>query len=205
MGCRSHAHNRDFRKLLAIETSDSGCPALSRLLDTPVRLRDYPVQIWGPAMDVGEWLRSLGLDEYEDRFRDSKIDVDVLADLTDGDLEKLGLPLGDRKRLLRAIATLAPREQAPTEARLATAPPASPPKSSTRADSAERRPITVMFCDLVGSTGLAARLDAEDWRNLVGVLPRRSLGGGDGARRPCAKEARRRADGAVRLSAGAGE
>jgi class 3 adenylate cyclase len=118
-------------------------------------------------MEVGEWLRGLGLGEYEDRFRDSKIDVDVLADLTDGDLEKLGLPLGDRKRLLRAIATHASREQAPTEARLATAPPASQPKSSTRADSAERRPITIMFCDLVGSTSIAAKLDAEDWRNLV--------------------------------------
>ncbi|HTR15168.1 MAG TPA: SAM domain-containing protein [Roseiarcus sp.] len=56
-------------------------------------------------MDVGGWLRSLGLGEYEERFRDNKIDVDVLADLTDGDLEKLGLPIGDRKRFLRAVAS----------------------------------------------------------------------------------------------------
>jgi SAM domain (Sterile alpha motif) len=62
-----------------------------------------PKALWGAAMDVGVWLRSLGLGQYEATFRDSAIDVDVLADLTDGDLEKLGLPLGDRKRLLRAI------------------------------------------------------------------------------------------------------
>jgi class 3 adenylate cyclase len=118
-------------------------------------------------MDVGVWLRDLGLGQYEDNFRDSKIDVDVLADLTDGDLEKLGLPLGDRKRLLRAIATLAPHESPSREARHAAA----------GADSAERRPITVMFCDLVGSTSLASRLDAEDWRNLVNAY----LGAADAA------------------------
>jgi class 3 adenylate cyclase/predicted ATPase len=116
-------------------------------------------------MDVGGWLRSLGLGQYEASFRDNKIDVDVLADLDDGDLEKLGLPLGDRKRLLKAIAGLAPRDTS------AAPPPAaaraSSPKPLPRAELAERRPITVMFCDLVGSTSLAARLDAEDWRNLV--------------------------------------
>ncbi|HTR12099.1 MAG TPA: AAA family ATPase, partial [Roseiarcus sp.] len=113
-------------------------------------------------MDIGEWLRGLGLDEYEERFRADRIDADVLADLDDGDLEKLGVTLGDRKRLLRAIAGLsrAPAAEAP-------AAPALPPKPVPRADLAERRPITVMFCDLVGSTGLAARLDAEDWRSLV--------------------------------------
>jgi class 3 adenylate cyclase/predicted ATPase len=110
-------------------------------------------------MDVGRWLRSLGLGEYEERFRDNKIDADVLADLADGDLEKLGLPLGDRKRFLKAVAGLATRLE-PTQAQ----PPGSTAAQST---SAERRPITVMFCDLVGSTGLAAKLDPEDWRNLV--------------------------------------
>jgi class 3 adenylate cyclase len=118
-------------------------------------------------MDVGVWLRNLGLGQYEHRFRDSKIDVDVLADLTDGDLEKLGLPLGDRKRLLRAIATLASPEQPLTQARHAAAAPLPPLTSSARGVSAERRPITVMFCDLVGSTSLASQLDPEDWRNLV--------------------------------------
>jgi class 3 adenylate cyclase len=91
--------------------------------------------------------------------------VDVLGDLTDGDLEKLGLPLGDRKRLLKAIPDLvglqsATRISAPVRTRT--------PSVAAQSISAERRPITVMFCDLVGSTSLAAKLDAEDWRNLVG-------------------------------------
>ncbi len=111
-------------------------------------------------MDVGEWLRGLGLGEYEGKFRDNRIDADVLADLTDGDLEKLGLPLGDRKRVLKAIAGLVGLPSAGTKSEPADAHPPRPP-------SAEHRPITVMFCDLVGSTSLASRLDAEDWRNVV--------------------------------------
>jgi hypothetical protein len=59
-------------------------------------------------MDVGVWLRSLDLGQYEAAFLDSAIDADVLADLSDGDLEKLGVPLGDRKRLLRAIRSVDP-------------------------------------------------------------------------------------------------
>src|SRR5271166_6653215 len=111
-------------------------------------------------MDIGAWLRSLGLSRYETAFSDNSIDADVLPDLTDGDLAQLGVNLGDRKRLLKAIASLG-----------ATDPAAKPTRSaplSSSADAAERRPITVMFCDLAGSTSLAARLDAEDWRNLVG-------------------------------------
>ena len=111
-------------------------------------------------MDVGGWLRSLGLGQYEAVFRDNAIDADVVADLTDGDLEKLGLPLGDRKRLLKAIAGLVGLRSAATKSEPAHARPPRPP-------SAERRPITVMFCDLVDSTSLAAKLDAEDWHNLV--------------------------------------
>ncbi len=111
-------------------------------------------------MDVGEWLRGLGLGEYEGKFRDNRIDADVLADLSDGDLEKLGLPLGDRKRVLKAIAGLVGPPSAGTKSEPVDAHPPRPP-------SAERRPITVMFCDLVGSTSLASRLDAEDWRNVV--------------------------------------
>ena len=113
-------------------------------------------------MDVGGWLRSLGLGQYEAVFRDNAIDADVVADLTDGDLEKLGLPLGDRKRLLKAIAGLVGLRSAAIKSEPAHAHPPHPP-------SAERRPITVMFCDLVDSTSLAAKLDAEDWRNLVGA------------------------------------
>ena len=110
-------------------------------------------------MDVGAWLRSLGLAQYESLFRQNDIDAEVLGDLTDADLEKLGLTLGHRKRLLKAIASLDGTEP--------VAKPTSPAPPSLSTDAAERRPITVMFCDLVGSTSLAAKLDAEDWRNLV--------------------------------------
>ena len=115
-------------------------------------------------MDVGSWLRSLGLGQYEANFRDNKIDADVLPRLTDADLKDIGVSaLGDRLRLLDAIAALAGAKPLANSA-------ASPPKAAAlegRRTSAERRPITVMFCDLVGSTSLAAKLDAEDWRNLV--------------------------------------
>ena len=112
-------------------------------------------------MDVGAWLRGLGLGQYETTFRESEIDAEVLPDLTEGDLNKLGVPLGHRKRLLKAIAVLGTAEIA---AKLSSPAPASSPTGV-----AERRPITVMFCDLVGSTSLAAKLDAEDWRDLVGA------------------------------------
>ena len=115
-------------------------------------------------MDVGGWLRGLGLGQYEANFRDNKIDFDVLADLTDGDLQDLGVPLGDRRRLLRAIAELGGQQPLTTQATPAAPAPVKP---FAQLDSAERRPITVMFCDLVGSTALAAVLDVEDWRNLL--------------------------------------
>ena len=110
-------------------------------------------------MDVGEWLRSLGLGRYEDAFREAEIGPDVLPDLTDSDLEKLGVPLGDRKRLLKAIASLGPAQV------LAEPRGLSPTPLST--DAAERRQLTVMFCDLVGSTALSARLDPEDMREVI--------------------------------------
>jgi class 3 adenylate cyclase/tetratricopeptide (TPR) repeat protein len=109
-------------------------------------------------MDVGEWLRSLGLSQYETVFRESEIDTDVLPELTDADLEKLGLPLGHRKRLLKAIAAFSASDSR------ASAPP---PQRAPPQTDAERRHLTVMFCDLVGSTTISASLDAEDWRNLV--------------------------------------
>src|SRR6478752_7613052 len=111
-------------------------------------------------MDVSTWLQGLGLERHEAAFRDNVIDMDVVRELTESDLEKLGLALGDRKRVLKAIASL------PTLERQAAVIPIA--AARTR-DKAERRPITVMFCDLVGSTSLAATLDAEDWRDLVGA------------------------------------
>src|SRR6516225_5513284 len=120
--------------------------------------------MWGAAMDVGGWLRGLGLGQYETNFRDNKIDADLLPRLTDAVLKDIGVSAaGDRLRLLDAIAALA-GAKAPADVPASPVKP-SPPKGPEV--SAERRPITVMFCDLVGSTGLAARLDPEDWRNLV--------------------------------------
>ena len=108
-------------------------------------------------MDVAAWLRDLGLGQYEERFRESEIEADVLPDLTETDLEKLGLPLGPRKRVLKAIANLG---QAPKTS--STESLALPPEGT-----AERRQLTVMFCDLVGSTALSARLDPEDMRHVI--------------------------------------
>src|SRR5262249_34086334 len=122
--------------------------------------------MWSTTMDVGEWLRGLGLGQYGQKFRDNKIDADVLADLTDGDLEKLGIPLGDRKRLLKAVAARARRQSRSDQGRQVAAASASAPRTFAPPD-AERRPITVMFCDLVGSTSLASHLDVEDWRNIL--------------------------------------
>jgi hypothetical protein len=113
-------------------------------------------------MDVGGWLRGLGLGQYEALFRASEIDADILPELTEVDLEKRGVPLGHRKRLLRAIAGLAAPETL-------AAPSAS--AGSKPQDAAERRQLTVMFCDLVGSTALSTRLDPEDPRDST--RPRR--------------------------------
>ena len=117
-------------------------------------------------MNVRVWLRGLGFGRYEEKFQRNKIDFDVLADLTDGDLRELGVSLGDRRRLLRAIAELGAQRPLTTQAQ-PTPATRTPARSVAPPGSAERRPITVMFCDLVGSTELAAALDVEDWRNLV--------------------------------------
>src|SRR5208282_4922974 len=110
-------------------------------------------------MDVGGWLRNLGLGQYEAMFRENEIDVDVLPELTEIDLEKLGVPLGHRKRLLKAIAGLAaPKKLAPI---------LGPTPVRPDTDAAERRQVTVMFSDLVGSTALSARMDPEDLREVI--------------------------------------
>ena len=101
---------------------------------------------------VAEWLASIGLGEYAQRFTDNAIDLSVVRDLTEQDLMKLGVLLGHRRKMLRAIAEL-DEPHVPT-----TAVPDEP----VPRDEAERRQLTVMFCDLVGSTALAARLDPED-------------------------------------------
>src|ERR1700691_5549694 len=111
-------------------------------------------------MDVGDWLRSLGLGQYETLFRQNDIDVEVVSELTEGDLEKFGVSFGHRKRLLKAIASLGSTET--------TVKPAAPVALQPSTDAAERRQLTVMFCDLVGSTALSTRHDPEDLRELIG-------------------------------------
>src|SRR5437868_8408325 len=113
-------------------------------------------------MDIGDWLRKLELDRYEPAFRANEIDARVLPSLTAEDLKDLGVTLvGHRRRLLDAIAELGP-----------DAPPG--PRSAPAPGEAERRQLTVMFCDLVGSTALSARLDPEDLREVIGAYHRAS-------------------------------
>jgi class 3 adenylate cyclase len=112
----------------------------------------------GLNLDIDGWLRGIGLEKYAQTFRDNAIDVDVLRDLTDEHLRELGLPLGARLKLLRTVAGLGTGEQTPTFPEI---PPAAP-----RTD-AERRQVTVMFSDLVGSTALSARMDPEDLREVI--------------------------------------
>ncbi|MGA9322662.1 MAG: adenylate/guanylate cyclase domain-containing protein, partial [Xanthobacteraceae bacterium] len=129
-------------------------------------------------MNIDSWLRSLGLAQYEAAFRDNAIDEKVLPRLTAEDLKDLGVGLvGHRRTLLDAIAALrgdANAKEPPSEA-LPHAPASSqastPPATVAPTAEAvgERRYLTVMFCDLVGSTGISAQLDAEEWRDLVGA------------------------------------
>jgi class 3 adenylate cyclase len=108
--------------------------------------------------EIADWLDKLGMSEYAQRFAENRIDLSVLPDLTDQDLEKLGVVLGDRRKMLRAIRELggiAPSVPRPV---LAGAKPQ---------DTAERRHVTVMFSDLVGSTALSARMDPEDLREII--------------------------------------
>ena len=114
-------------------------------------------------MDIDGWLRGIGLEQYAQTFRDNAIDVDVLCDLTDEHLRELGLPLGARLKLLRAVAALS-TGQTPVSREITTPAP--------RTD-AERRQVTVMFSDLVGSTALSARMDPEDLREIISEMMRR--------------------------------
>jgi len=106
------------------------------------------------AVEVVAWLRNLGLERYEQAFRDNAIDADVLPELTDEHLKELGLPLGHRLKLLKAVAVLRQEPAQPA----AVAPSAEPPGARHTAE-AERRQLTVMFADLVGSTALSVALD----------------------------------------------
>ena len=112
------------------------------------------------------WLRSLGLEEYEAAFRDNKINERVLPNLTQEDLKEIGVgPVGHRRILLEAIAAL--RADAGSKTPSADATTTSTAPSAPPEDRAERRQVTVMFSDLVGSTALSARMDPEDLREVI--------------------------------------
>jgi class 3 adenylate cyclase len=111
------------------------------------------------VQQIADWLQNLGMSEYTRRFVENDIDISVLSHLTDQDLKELGVSLGHRRKILAAIAELAPG-----------AVPPSPPSAATESklqEVAERRQVTVMFSDLVGSTILSARMDPEDLREVI--------------------------------------
>jgi class 3 adenylate cyclase len=123
----------------------------------------------GEIIDIGGWLRHHGLGQYEATFRQNEIDLDILPELTEPDLEKIGVPLGARKRLLKAIKTLEAAEISAVGLDPAPAPsPTAPTTGSSMPEATgERRQVTVMFSDLVGSTALSARMDPEDLREVI--------------------------------------
>jgi len=111
-------------------------------------------------VDIPTWLHSLGMQQYERTFRDNAIDAAILPELTADDLKDLGVTLvGHRRKLLAAIAALGGRAEAAGE-------------RASAAQAAERRQLTVMFCDLVGSTELSARFDPEDLREVIAAYHR---------------------------------
>ncbi|MDW9365332.1 AAA family ATPase [Sinorhizobium meliloti] len=119
------------------------------------------------AVDIAAWLRSLGLGEYASAFRDNDIDAQLLLQLNAEDLKDLGVAsIGHRRKLFDAIADL--RDQDARSTKVSMDRPLAAPTASPEA-GAERRQLTVMFCDLVGSTALASRLDVEDLREIIGA------------------------------------
>ena len=134
---------------------------------------------WAAMQEIADWLTRLGLPEYAGAFAENGIDVSVLPHLTDQDLKDIGVLLGHRRKILAAVAELpgqSPSASKPfppvVEARdrHTTEPPQPAPIATSPTEAiGERRHVTVMFCDLVDSTGIAAKLDAEEWRDLVGA------------------------------------
>ena len=139
---------------MTLEREVSGRPPASALCSAS---SDTPP---GAAMQqIADWLQKLGLGQYAQRFAENEIDVSVLPHLTDQDLKDIGVPLGPRRKILAAIT-------AETGTTNATPEPAASIEPKAQ-DSAERRQVTVMFSDLVGSTALSARMDPEDLREVI--------------------------------------
>src|ERR1700745_4306180 len=108
---------------------------------------------------IADWLQKLGLGQYVQRFAENEIDVSVLPHLTDQDLKDIGIPLGPRRRILAAVGKEADTAQAKPELTAGS--------EATVSDIAERRQVTILFSDLVGSTALSARMDPEDLRDVI--------------------------------------
>jgi class 3 adenylate cyclase len=138
-------------------------------------------------LEIADWLRGLSLERYAEAFRDNAIELEILPELSEADLEKLGVLLGHRKIMLRAIAELRPYAPPPAAVSVHAAaggsPLPNPPLPGLvpgitgegrvgAGGEAERRQLTVMFCDLVGSTPLSTRFDPEDLREIVGAYHR---------------------------------
>ena len=121
-------------------------------------------------MDIDGWLRRIGLEQYTQTFRDNAIDDDVLRDLTDDHLRELGLPLGARLKLLKAVAALGTIEQPKVSLEI---------KPTAPRTDAERRQLTVMFVDLVGSTAAATVIGTDDLAHVLGVKASRERGRAD--------------------------
>jgi class 3 adenylate cyclase len=109
--------------------------------------------------DIGQWLEGIGLGKYVRLFVDNEIDLDALAYVTEDDLEKLGVALGARRKILAAVAQLAKEPIAKNDE--------SSRPTAEISTGAERRQLTVMFCDMVGSTALSTRIDPEDYRDAI--------------------------------------
>jgi class 3 adenylate cyclase len=120
--------------------------------------------------EIADWLRGLGFEQYTRCFAENDVDFSILRDLSDQDLEKIGVAsLGHRRKLLRAIADFKNIEKS---APAAASPPAAAPAAPCPPDFAERRQVTVMFSDLVGSTALSVRMDPEDLREVISAYQR---------------------------------
>ena len=124
-------------------------------------------------IEIDNWLRGLGLEQYASAFHDNAVDAEVLRELTADDLKDLGVNLvGHRRKLLAAIAALRLDIPSSSSPIASTEPPRPGQDADIGAGEAERRQLTVMFCDLVGSTALSAQLDPEELREVIGTYHR---------------------------------
>ncbi len=129
---------------------------------------------------LDNWLASLGLEEYADVFRDNAVDEEVLPELAESDLEKLGVKLGHRKKLLKAITSLSPQSAEP-QVNAAPGPADDNPVAAWERMPGERKPVTLLFADITGSTALTEKLDSEMdsmcpwWKSFRRWNPHREL------------------------------